>query len=238
MTRVSRRLIVNADDFGASAGVNEGVIHAFDHGIVTSASLMVRGEAATAAAALARSRPSLSLGLHVDLGEWAYDAGSWRPRYEVVPLQDRAAVAREVRAQLDRFIALTGDRPTHLDSHQHVHRRDPVRAVLDEVAGELGAPLRHFSDIRYCGDFYGQAEDGATQLDWISPDRLMALLAALPAGTTELCCHPAARADLDTMYRSERLRELDALCRPEVRLTIVSNGIELCRFARAAARAS
>jgi predicted glycoside hydrolase/deacetylase ChbG (UPF0249 family) len=74
-------LIVNADDFGLSAGVNAGIIRAHEHGIVTSASLMVRWPAAAAAAALTRSHPRLSVGLHVDLGEWIYENDRWRQVY-------------------------------------------------------------------------------------------------------------------------------------------------------------
>ena len=57
--RTGRLLIVNADDFGQTAGVNRGVIEAHDRGIVTSASLMVRWPAAAEAASFARARPAL-----------------------------------------------------------------------------------------------------------------------------------------------------------------------------------
>src|SRR5947209_5936730 len=102
----SRRLIVNADDFGLSPGVNAGILEAHARGIVTSTSLMVRWPAAAAAAAQAREHPRLGLGLHVDLGEWIYRDGSWQPLYEVVPLGDAGAVAVEVARQLDRFQSL------------------------------------------------------------------------------------------------------------------------------------
>ena len=65
---VDRWVIVNADDFGRSRGVNRGIVEAHERGIVTSASLMVRWAAAADAAAYARMRPELSVGLHVDLG--------------------------------------------------------------------------------------------------------------------------------------------------------------------------
>ena len=67
---MSRILIVNADDLGLSGGVNRGIARAHDEGIVTSASAMVRRDAIEEAAELARSRPALSVGLHVDLSEW------------------------------------------------------------------------------------------------------------------------------------------------------------------------
>src|SRR5918999_3961401 len=98
-----RYLIVNADDFGRSFGVNRGIIEAHEKGIVTSASLRVRWPAAAAAAASAKERPSLGLGLHLDLGEWAYKEGAWTAVYEVVPADDASAVKEETARQLVSF---------------------------------------------------------------------------------------------------------------------------------------
>src|SRR6516225_220913 len=88
----TRSLIVNADDFGQSPGVNRGIIEAHERGIVTSASLMVRWPAARAAASYARRHLKLSVGLHFDFAEWACENGNWRPLYEVVPQNDVPAV--------------------------------------------------------------------------------------------------------------------------------------------------
>src|SRR5262249_1930106 len=96
-----RCLIVNADDFGLSHGVNRGIIRSFEQGIVTRASLMVRWAAAKEAADYARDHPALSVGLHVDLGEWEFQNSEWVQIYEVVALQNRDAVAREVAYQLE-----------------------------------------------------------------------------------------------------------------------------------------
>ncbi len=105
MLAPTRFLIVNADDFGQSPGVNEGLSRRVRRGIVTSASLMVRWAAAASAGAYARAHPSLSLGLHVDLGEWAYRQASWVPLYEVVAAEDAAAVADESPASWRPFDA-------------------------------------------------------------------------------------------------------------------------------------
>ncbi|HEU4340947.1 MAG TPA: ChbG/HpnK family deacetylase, partial [Candidatus Binatia bacterium] len=64
-TTPAKYLIVNADDFGQSHGINRGIITAYGDGIVTSASLMVRWPAAADAAAYARKQPGLSVGLHI-----------------------------------------------------------------------------------------------------------------------------------------------------------------------------
>src|SRR5262245_25241994 len=157
----SLRLIVNADDFGLSPAVNRGIIEAHERGIVTSTSLMVNhGASSIAALEWARGNSSLGVGLHVDLGEWFCRGGEWLPLYEVVPLDDAAAVATAVRDQLDRFRQLVGRNPTHVDSHQHVHCKGAAREVTIALAVELGVPLRHFTaGIRYCGAFYGQTTD-------------------------------------------------------------------------------
>ena len=228
MSSATRVVVVNADDFGASAGVNAGIIRAHEHGIVTSASLMVRGKAAEAAADYAWDS-ALSIGLHVDLGEWAYVDGQWRAEYEVVDLHDRAAVTTELRTQIEAFQDLVGRKPTHLDSHQHVHRDEPVRSALTNMGWTLQVHVRH-NGIAYNGGFYGQAEKGDPSPEAISADALIALIDGLTDPATEIACHPAAAADLDTMYAAERLTELETLCDPRVREAIERNGVILCGF--------
>jgi predicted glycoside hydrolase/deacetylase ChbG (UPF0249 family) len=228
---VKRYLIVNADDFGQSHGVNRGIVKAHHCGIVTSASLMIRWPAAHEAAAYARAHPHLGLGLHVDLGEQAYRDGDWIPRYKVVPLDDKSAIAGELSRQLQIFRGLVGRYPSHLDSHQHVHLREPTRTVLIETAHALAIPLRHYCpSISYRGDFYGQTAEGKPLPEAISVNRLIHLLATLPPGYTELVCHPSAGSDLDTTYRDERAVELQVLCDPQVRAAIKTLEIELRSF--------
>jgi chitin disaccharide deacetylase len=228
---VARSLIVNADDFGQSPGINRGVFAAHQRTIVTSASLMVRWPAAAEAADYGREHPALSLGLHFDLGEWAYRDERWVPVYEVAPADDVAAVSDEASRQLAAFHRLVGREPTHIDSHQHVHRYEPVHSVLAETAGALGVPLRQYSpDVRYCGEFYGQTGKGEPFHQAITLQGLLKILAALPTGITELGCHPGEGDDLDTMYRGERGVEVEVLCDPRVRAAILAEGIELRSF--------
>ncbi len=130
---------------------------AYRGGIVTSASLMVRWPAALDAAAFARDAPELSFGLHLDLAEWAYAGGEWETIYERVDHTDADAVRSEVWRQIERFDQLYGHYPNHLDSHQHVHRSEPVRSTVLEVSAELGIVVREedpgISDL---GAFHGQ----------------------------------------------------------------------------------
>ena len=229
---MQRCLIVNADDFGQSEGITSGIIRAHEHGIVTSTSLMVRWPIAAHAAACARAHPALSLGLHCDFGEWTFRDGEWHALYEVVQLDDAQAVATELRAQLAEFERLTGRSPTHLDSHQHVHRREPAASVMQAAAAELGIPLRgHGGEVSYCGDFYAQTDDGSSLQDAVGVDALVRLLKRLPGGTTELVCHPAAHVDFEGLYCAERVLELQTLCDPRVRRAIDEEDITLQSFA-------
>jgi predicted glycoside hydrolase/deacetylase ChbG (UPF0249 family) len=232
MTNERRYLIVNADDFGHSDGVNTGVIKAHEQGILTSASLMVRWPAAEEAAAYGRDNPDLSIGLHIDLGESVLRDGEWISLYEVVPTDDAEAVDAEVRRQIASFRALMGADPTHLDSHQHAHFWDPpAAAALHRVAHQLGAPLRHSSDVRYCGAFYGQTMSGQSVSSAITVENLIDILKGLETGITELACHPGEGSDIDSIYREEREAEVRALCDPRVRATIESEQIVLRSFA-------
>ena len=225
-----RVLIVNADDFGRSCGINRGVALAHDQGIVTSASAMVRWPAAEDAAELARERPALGVGLHVDLEEWAHAHGEWRVVYQRAA-GDEAAVAEEVEAQLTRFRMLFGREPTHLDSHQHVHREEPLRSVLLEAGRRLDIPVRGLTPgILYRGDFYGQTAEGEPLPDAIAVDALLGLLSALPPGVTELGCHPASEPEAASSYAAERVGELRVLCDPRVQAAVQAEGIELRSF--------
>ena len=229
--RRQRCLIVNADDFGQSPGVNRGIIEAHEHGIVTSASLMVRGTGAAEAAAYTREHPGLSLGLHFDFGEWARRDGQWVKLYEVVPEHDIMAVANEASRQFAMFRRLVGKDPSHLDSHQHAHRGRRLRLVFIEIARWLSVPLRNVTPgIHYCGSFYGQDAQGRPLRGFITVKALMKILAGLPPGFTELGCHPGDGGDLDSMYLAERAQEVRALCDPRVRAALADMDIQLCSF--------
>ncbi len=226
-----KRLIVNADDFGMSAGINRGIIQAREHGIVTSTSLMVRWPFAREAAAYCQGHPEFGVGIHIDLGEWGRCNGAWEPVYEVVRLSDEAAVRHEVDRQLNAFRQLIGRDPDHLDSHQHVHREEPVRSVVLQVGRQLHVPVRHFSAVNYCGDFYGQGRDAEPCPDLITVPALESIFGRLPQGTTELCCHPAFGMDIPSMYHDERDKELLALRDPRLPGLLAAGGIQPCTFA-------
>jgi predicted glycoside hydrolase/deacetylase ChbG (UPF0249 family) len=223
---VSVALIVNADDFGLSEGTNEGIVEAHERGIVTSSSLMVHGPAASEAGSYAATHPALAVGLHLDLGEWVYRDGAWREVYQ------RGPAAEELARQLDRFRALVGRDPTHLDSHQHVHEEEPVRSLLAQVGVDLGVAVRGLGGVQYCGAFHGQSGRGEPYPEGIAVENLIDVLGGLAAGVVELGCHPGRDRELASPYRLERLTELEVLCDPRVRAAIDAAGIALVPHGR------
>ncbi len=229
--REERCLVVNADDLGLSDAVNAGIFEAHAEGVVTSASLMVRQGAAPAAAEAAAAHPDLAIGLHIDLGEWNYEDGDWTLAYSHCDFEDAKAVEAECRAQLERFRALLGRDPTHLDSHQHVHESAPVAGVAEALAAELGVPLRNRA-IRYEGGFYGQSGKGEPFSAGIAPEALAGLIRELPPGWTEIGCHPAAGPVPTSSYDAERRIELRTLCDPSIREALNVTNVKLCSFAQ------
>lgn len=219
-----KRLIVNADDFGAGRGVNRGVVEAHRDGILTSASLMVDMPGSEEAARLAAALPRLSVGLHAVLtGE------------DGAPLADfdeRERCRAELHRQVRRFAQLTGGQPTHLDSHHNVHRDPRLLPLFLELAEEHRVPLRGHSQARYFPDFYGQWDGGEVHLKWISPESLVRMLAAeIGPGVTELSCHPGyVASDFRSSYSVERETELRTLCDPAVRRAIGELDIALVGF--------
>ncbi|MGZ4855430.1 MAG: carbohydrate deacetylase [Candidatus Angelobacter sp.] len=131
-----RRLIVNADDFGLTAGVNRAIAEGNRAGVVTSATLMANAQASEAAIDLARAQPSLKTGCHVvlidgvPLTENLPSLTNGLPRFRTSLKQFAIAavrkqiaaeeIQREVEAQI-RKIQSRGITLTHVDSHKHTH---------------------------------------------------------------------------------------------------------------------
>jgi len=262
--------VVNADDFGFTPDVNEGIVEAHRRGILTATTLMANGHAFEDAVRHARQTPSLDIGCHLVLiSGVSLRTGKALP--QSVPELLGALARREIRvydelsAQVRR-IADAGLRPTHLDTHKHTHLAPPV---LDAVAR-----LSQATGIRWVRrpfDFpLTSARGSAPWMKRLTSDalrlmrrrfhrvlerhgcrttdhfagfqitgrfraaQLVALLAELPAGSTELMCHPgrcgSALRNARTRLKESREAELEALVAPEVREALTRNGILLASY--------
>jgi chitin disaccharide deacetylase len=151
-----KRLIVTADDFGASPPVNEAIERAHREGVLTCTSLMVGAPAAADAVARAKATPTLKVGLHVVL----VDGTPVLPPSEVPDLVDgrgqfrddmavqgarifflpgvRRQIAQEIEAQF-RVFAATGLTLDHVDAHRHFHMHPTIGALIARIGKHFGA---------------------------------------------------------------------------------------------------
>ncbi|MBN2302991.1 MAG: ChbG/HpnK family deacetylase, partial [Anaerolineae bacterium] len=236
---MAKYLIVNADDFGISPRVSEGIIEAHQRGIVTSTSVMAHMPAAGDAIRRAQQEaPRLGLGLHLTLsfGPPAAPAeevsslvtpeGTFCSNFQelkaLAPRFTAADLKTEYTAQMERFIALAGHPPDHLDSHHGASYW--IAAAFDvmlALAAQYGLPIRspgthadlgtvprilaEYDSVRWPQHitpalvFFGA---GAT------PENLRAILSDLPDGVSEFFCHPGYADDLDEAYAAPRENEL------------------------------
>ncbi len=146
-----QQVIINADDFGRSAEINEAIIRAHREGVLTSCSLMVSGAAFEQAVRLARENPRLGVGIHLvtvvgrsvlphseipslvdEQGNFSNDPNLAGMKYYFSP-QARLEIRKELAAQFARF-AETGLPFSHIDGHLHLH----VHPVIFKTALQLG----------------------------------------------------------------------------------------------------
>jgi chitin disaccharide deacetylase len=219
-------LIINAFDFGRSQTANEAIAHAARHGIVTSASLMVRGAAADDAARIARELEQLSVGLHFDAGEWAQRGEEWVTVYERVDPADGDAIVAELAAQLEIFRGLIGRDPTHLDSHQHAHRRPLVDRAMRDLARRLSIPMHGATpEMRHEGIVHRTDDPGIDPRQDL--ERLIEIIARGSSATTIIDLHPDLPGGDHSPCCMQHPTSLDALCDPSLRAALDTAGVEL-----------
>lgn len=248
-----KRLIVNADDFGFTRDVNEGIVEAHLRGILTSTTLMANGSAFHHAVMLARDTPSLDIGVHLVLvGERALS----RPNralpaspYEL-PFDRSLDIERELDLQIRRVLD-GGIRPTHLDTHKHTHVLPWVAAAVSRLSQAYGIPwvrqplprvgawsrkVLLKAGCRLTDHFIGFRQTGS-----LDTPSLVQMLHALPDGLTELMVHPGFCTDellqSRTRLKQSRQVELEALVSPAVRHVLESREVRLVGFAALGERA-
>jgi len=179
-----KELILNADDFGLTLGINEGIIRAHRDGILTSATLMANGPRFQDAVERARTNPSLGVGVHLALvggrtvahvgrvaslgdenGDLPKSLGTFVAKVTAGIIR-REHIETELRAQIEKVRA-SGIEPTHVDTHKHAHAHPQVMESVARVAREFGItrirkPFEALRDSWNCTRIEGVG--GATQL--------------------------------------------------------------------------
>ena len=248
--KAARTLIVNADDFGLTPGVSRGILDAGERGIVTSTTVLVnRAIDPDLLERLGASELGVGLHLNLTLGGPVADARRVRSLLDAEGrfVRDaREAAARaavdeariELGYQIDAFRRIFGRFPTHLDSHHHVGRHDPILTLVLDFARALKVPVRSQDGavraaarqvkLRTPDHFMGESGPDP----YWSAERVLDHLRALPAGVSEFMTHPGYFGpDLAySRYGAQREVEVAGLTDPRARGLVGELGIRLAHF--------
>jgi len=148
---VAGKIIINADDFGWTEGINRAVEQAHTEGVLTSATIMSNMPAADQAVDIAKKLPNLGVGVHLNLmearplsqadsvavlldseGAFAYTPGKLAVK-SLLSREVRAAIKTELAAQIE-WVIDKGIKPTHLDSHKHIHTFPTIFSIVCSLA--------------------------------------------------------------------------------------------------------
>ncbi|NRS46943.1 chitin disaccharide deacetylase [Brevibacillus sp. HB2.2] len=243
------KLIVNADDFGYSKGVNLGIVEAHREGVVTSATLMVNMEGFEHAVGLAKEHPTLGVGIHLvltcgspvsqDVPSLTDGEGRFRRGQDHLISAAPEEIERELRAQLGRFVA-SGLKLTHIDSHHHVHAHPAVLPIVLKLAEEYRVPVRYpwmsgtqeqrdqssvLTTEGFSHHFYG---DDLTVQSFV---RIVEDMSDYPV--VEIMTHPAYLDEAvltGSSYAKQRTTELKILTAAELKQYIRDQKIQLVTF--------
>ena len=175
---MEHRLIINADDFGLCESVNKGIVETHTKGVLTSTTIMANMPAAEQAVDLAKNLPTLGLGVHLNLtagkplcrdntvklildsqGYFALSPGKLALA-SLITGKVRTAIETELASQIQWLID-KGIKPTHLDSHKHIHSFPTIFSIVCRLAKRFG-----ISAIRYTFE-----PKQVSQLPWPVTDR-------------------------------------------------------------------
>ncbi|MFV0479896.1 MAG: chitin disaccharide deacetylase [Anaerorhabdus sp.] len=231
------KLIVNADDFGLSKGVNYGILECFRNGILTSTTMMMNAPAIEHAIDL-MNRYDLAVGIHLvaTMFKPLTDAPSLVKSdgtFDKVKMFDAAVeinekeLEEEWRTQISLFIEKTGGKPTHIDSHHHIHMEEKAKQVVLKLADEFQLQVRGYNTP------YGEKVlfDETFYKEDITVDQLKKIIAQ--GDIVEVMCHPAFVDNglvNATSYAIQRKDELDTLLSDEVKTLIADKKVELITY--------
>jgi len=228
MSTEKKLLIVNADDYGRTPEICNGILECAKAGLVRSTTVMSNHVRESDLESLLTSR--LSAGLHFNLtsgkpiAPWDGQLLSEDGKFRRKPPEDLPVefIEAELEAQWD-YLALRGLHLTHIDSHHHIHAQAAVFAVVASFAIRRGVPVRSCDDAirmrlkrlgiptteRFNADFYGE--------NHVTPKGILQILDLSDCASLEIMCHPgfnSTELKSESTYSGERELELSVLTDP------------------------
>ncbi len=197
-------LIINADDFGYSYGINKGIIEAVKNGTVTSTSVMVYGNAVDEVNLL-HDIPNISVGLHVHMENTIPNA------------------QEEFNKQIAIFTTLFDRKPDHIDVHKpRSSDLSQLIPLLSKYSKENGTPVRELGHAKSVKDFFGIdiKNGGKYDPNRITVESLIRILDTLDEGVSEIMCHVGySDENLKSMSSYSDAREIELRTLTDTRVT-------------------
>lgn len=239
------KIILNADDFGLTNGVNKAIFELNKLGLVNSTTALVNSPYFKQGIEEAKAHPNLGVGIHLTID--LFQAEIYHPSlcdermmfyksktHDLNRSLDSNVIYNEWKAQIEKFIAISGDKPTHIDSHHHAHivNYDAKLAVI-QLAAEYDLPVRELTTEKYSarcnGDFYNEK---------VCPNQLETSIQELLTTDTEyleIMIHPAFVDDellTISSYNMQRMIEFEAISSDQFNDYIKSNDIQISNYKR------
>lgn len=236
-----KKLIINADDFGLCDGVSLGILTAHIKGILTSTTCMMNMPNIKQYLDMAKNYPDLGLGVHLNItvgpsltsNSFSDENGIFFPRDHYphrIPIVNKDELYHEWKTQIEKFITITGQKPTHLDSHHHIHLLPDYLPIALQLAQEYDLPIRQqqynqkqYEYIRFEEIFYNDTVSLQTISD----------ICQYKDETFEMMCHPAfvdRYLYTHSSYHLKRTEELDILCSKEAKE--LTSSIQLINYSK------
>jgi predicted glycoside hydrolase/deacetylase ChbG (UPF0249 family) len=242
----SRFLIINADDLGISLEVNRGIFIAYEKGVITDSSLLIKGPYAQQALKMIKKNPPFQVGIHIDLDPllgWKSPGIERLPRQKLLAQMNEADFIKQIKQEVDKQMTAFLDAgliPSHIDTHHHVHGFPRIFEVLVDAMGRHNMKAIRFSKdgysllgrdgIRITTEQVHWMEDALREKKIMHPhlfiDPIIPFsLKEIPAGVSELMVHPSMGGD------QWRQRDFEMLVDPRFIGTVKDEDIQLIGFA-------
>lgn len=240
------KLIINADDFGYSSGVNYGIIHAHQRGILTSTTIMANMPGFDEAVSLAKENTDLGIGVHLTLTCWkplrndvssiVDENGDFHRLsfYENDFTVDFDDLYKEWDDQISKVIQ-SGINPTHLDAHHHVNSISPITEVFVKLAKKYDLPVRNNfivpDSIKTTNRFNTTFDLLGTIKEIWKPMEIKNIIQECKTfGTVEAMCHPGYVDNVlltNSSLRDNRAIMVAELQRNDYEMILAENNIQL-----------
>lgn len=238
---MGKRLIINADDFGLSEGVNYGIIKAYKEGIVNSTTIMANMPGFDHAVSLAKQHQDLKVGVHLTLTTYkpllkthkhiVKEDGYFKSQEEIATIDVEEAYM-ELKAQIQRVID-SGITIDHFDSHHHIHAQPSLKLVMERLYKEYNLPFR--GGFKYATTIDRKTSSNISFYnEGVSLQKFKEILQTIQEEEVcELMCHPAyidAFLNSITSYVYKRIEEVEILCSKRAKQLLQEEHIALVNY--------